>query len=80
MKYITTAWELIPQSGREHIVSFIQTFIAVFVATLGASLSVLPPEVVADPAMYSKEAIGAALVAILRTAIKLTWTLVFTKK
>lgn len=60
-----------------HAVSFTQTFIATFLATIGTIIIAIPAEKLSDPHTWTTSAIAGVLIAAVRVAIKAAWTKLF---
>jgi hypothetical protein len=55
---------------KEHLVSFLHTFIAVFISTVTVSLSVVPAETLFSPELWTTSFVAGIIVGAVRAAVK----------
>lgn len=58
---------------KDHLVSVSQTFLATFLTTIGALISVIPTETLANPQTYTRAFFVGILISAVRQTVKVLW-------
>lgn len=58
---------------KTHLISFLQTFSAVFLSALGVAVASISPETMTDPETYTSSFFISLVVSAVRVAVKSAW-------